>query len=631
MVFEETLPVGSVLGGFKIERELGRGGMGVVYKAHELSLNRKVALKVLAPRLSSDEEFIKRFKREAMVVAALDHPNIVKILSYGQAEGVHYFAMEYVKARDLGQILKEEGAIPLEEALSITAQVASALEEAAQRGVVHRDIKPPNIMVDELGRVRVTDFGIAFQQDAETKLTRVGTFLGTPEYASPEQVSGQVLDVRSDIYALGAVLYRMISGQCAVTGDSPLAMVAKILTEPVKPIREVNPSLPEPVCQLVDKMMAKDPAKRFQSPHELILALNECMNVLKISAPLARTRVVDLKTEPSGSIRRPARARFWGALAGIALAVLLTVWLVDAVILKKRDETPTGQVESPAVVKEEKAIPLPTPPPLPEANEPEKAPVKEKDTAPPEGAESQGAVVVDKSEPPSPEPARAPVEDGKSVAALGTPANEPGPPPTSMEQRSEEAAKASAPPKPPAEVERKASPTPPVVASAKPVRLPKVPIVLLAVSGDEATAPFVRANLESLMLESELQVSMVSEIPVLYEKMQFGRVPLSRYEIQRLVPKGKAHILVLAQVQRAGSMPLKYHGYTQELVTSTFSIQTVDLDTGLSATTPATGTVKYTVLNMEESFQKEIGDKAGDMGARIRQYWDRKRAGSKSE
>ncbi len=169
------------------------------------------------------------------------------------------------------------------------------------------------------------------------------------------------------------------------------------------------------------------------------------------------------------------------------------------------------------------------------------------------------------------------------------------------------------------------------MASAKPVRLPKVPTVLLAVSGDEATTPFVRANLESLMLESELQVAMVSEIPVLSEKMQLGRVPLSRYEIERLVPKGKAHILVLAQVQRAGSMPLKYQGYTQELISATFSIQTVDLDTGLSATSPATGAVKYTLLNMEENFQKEIGYKAGDMGARIRQYWDRKLRAAKTD
>jgi serine/threonine protein kinase len=627
MVLEDTLSVGSVLGGFKIEKELGRGGMGVVYKAHELSLNRKVALKVLAPRLSSDEEFIKRFKREAMVVAALDHPNIVKILSYGQEGSVHYFAMEYVRAKDLGQILKEKGAIPLDDALSITAQVASALDEASRRGVVHRDLKPPNIMVDELGRVRVTDFGIACFKDSDTKLTRVGTFLGTPEYASPEQVSGQTLDVRSDIYALGAVLYRMVSGQCAVTGDSPLAMVAKVLTEPVKPIQEVNPSLPRPVCRLVEKMMAKEPAKRFQSSRELISALNDCMNELKISAPLARTQVVDLKTVPAASVRQRTRAKLWGAVAGIALAVFFTVWLVDAVLLKNSDDTTPKQVQGLSKVKKEQVVPLPTPPP---ANAPEKVSVQEKEEVAPAVVRPQEAP-LEKTDAVPAEPAKSAVTGQKTVEAVVMPVKEASEATTSIEQPAKETAKQTEPPKAPVQIEKKAQPRPPVVASAKPVRLPKIPTVLLAVSGDETAAPFVRADLESLMLESELKVSMVSEIPVLYEKIQLGRVPLSRYEIQRLVPKGKAHILVLAQVQRAGSMPLRYQGYTQELISATFSIQTVDLDTGLTATAPATGTVKYTALNMEENFQQEIGRKAGDMGARIRDYWERKLGASKAD
>jgi hypothetical protein len=267
----------------------------------------------------------------------------------------------------------------------------------------------------------------------------------------------------------------------------------------------------------------------------------------------------------------------------------------------------------------------------PAANAPEKTPVEAKQAGSPEPSEPHEAAVVEKSEAPPQKPAEAPAEDRRPVAALVVPAKELGALPQGVAQPTGENAKESEQPKPPAEAAKKAEPKPPIVASAKPVKLPKVPIVLLAVSGDEAIAPFVRANLESLMLESELQVSMISEIPVLSEKMQLGKVPLSRYEIQRLIPKGKAHILVLAQVQRAGSMPLKYHGYTQELISATFSIQTVDLDTGLSATAPATGTVKYTVLNLEENFQKEIGEKAGDMGARIREYWDRKLRATKTD
>jgi serine/threonine-protein kinase len=181
--------------------------MGVVYKAHELSLNRKAALKVLSQRLSSDEEFIKRFQREAQVIATLNHPNIVNIFSCGKDHGLYYFAMEYVNGKDLGQILQEKTSIPLEQALSITSQVASALDEAGSRGVVHRDIKPSNIMIDKIGSAKVMDFGVAHLENSDAKLTRTGLFLGTPEYASPEHATGPPLDVRSDIYSLGAVLY----------------------------------------------------------------------------------------------------------------------------------------------------------------------------------------------------------------------------------------------------------------------------------------------------------------------------------------------------------------------------------------------------------------------------------------
>ena len=204
MISEDTIDLGSSLGGFKIERELGRGGMGVVYKAHELSLNRKAALKVLSQRLSSDEEFLKRFQREAQVIAALNHPNIVNMLSCGEDHGLYYFAMEYVNGKDPGQILEEKTSIPLAQALSITSQVAGALAEAGGRGVVHRDIKPSNIMIDEMGRAKVTDFGVAHLENSDAKLTRTGLFLGTPEYASPEQATGRTLDVRSDIYSLGS-------------------------------------------------------------------------------------------------------------------------------------------------------------------------------------------------------------------------------------------------------------------------------------------------------------------------------------------------------------------------------------------------------------------------------------------
>ncbi|MDY6843472.1 MAG: serine/threonine-protein kinase [Thermodesulfobacteriota bacterium] len=542
----EIIQSGSILGGYEIERELGRGGMGVVYKAHELSLNRKVAVKVLSRKLSTDEEFIKRFKREAQVIASLNHPNIVNILSYGEEHDLYYFAMEYITGQDLGQILQDKTSIPLDEALSITSQVASALAEAGTKGVVHRDLKPSNIMIDSIGRAKVTDFGVAHFEDSDAKLTRTGLFLGTPEYASPEQATGKQLDVRSDIYALGAVLYRMLSGKPPITGESPLAVVTKIATEPVPPIGEINPALPKPVCNLIDKMMAKDPHERFQTPHELISSIDACVSELKIDAPLTKSTIHDRgKALPSQS-QQKSRAKLVGSIVGVALAILLIVWIVEGGLLK------------------------------------EKSPPE-----PPKTVETSAKPVLE-------------TKRGDSLSD------------SDVERFTEKESDMSA----------KKDVTP-AVMSKVPV-LPKSPTVLMVVSGEEAMALLVRSHLESIMLKNGLKLTAVSEIPVLREKMQFGEIPLSWYSIKQYVPSDKAHILLVAQVQKTGSVPLKFFGRTQELTTATYSIRAVDIVTGTSIAVPASGSVEFTPLNMEENFREAITSDASGMGPEIKKYWKEK-------
>lgn len=550
MVDEDSIGVGSILGGFKIERELGRGGMGVVYKGHELSLNRKVALKVLSQALCRDEEFIKRFKREAQVIAALNHPNIVNILSYGEEQGSYYFAMEYIAGKDLGQILKENRSIPLDEALSIAAQVASALDEAGPRGVVHRDLKPSNIMIDDVGRAKVTDFGVAHFEGSDAKLTRTGLFLGTPEYASPEQATGRTLDVRSDIYALGAVLYRMLSGKPPITGESPLAVVTKIATEPVTPIGQINTALPKPVCDLIDKMMAKDPDERFQTPKDVLVAIDHCVDGLKMDAPLAKSKAVDSRMAPPPPPQRKSSAKFWGGIAGVALAVLLVVWLVEGGFLKDKplteqrvvDGTPAESADVKTVAGE--AAPSPAAPALVA-----------------EGIKAARPLVGEKT--------------GDKSAALTT----------------------------------------------SPI-LPKVPTVLVVVWGDEAMASLVRGHLESIIGRSGLRVASISEIPILRKKVQFGDMPITWHSIKEFVPKDRAHILLLAQVQKAGSMDLKYYGRTQEMITGTFSARAVDMATGISVATPASSSVKFTQLNMEENLRRTVTSAASGIGAEIKGYWE---------
>lgn len=585
--------IGDIIGGFKIEKELGKGGMGIVYKAHELSLNRKVALKVLSKRLSSDEGFIKRFKREAEMVAALNHPNIVNILSYGEEHGHYYFAMEYLRGKDLGQLMNETPLIPLEEALSITAQVASALDEAGARGMVHRDLKPQNIMIDEMGRAKVTDFGVAYWQDANTKLTRTGLFMGTPEYASPEQAMGKSIDVKSDIYSLGAVLYKMLSGKPPITGESPLAVLMKINTEPVTPLEQVNPSVPKPVCELVKKMMAKEPADRLQSPKAVLGAIEACIDRLEVDAPMAKSKIAELKTVPPSIPKRTSHAKLIGGILGVALAILLSVWIVDAVFLKEKSPSETKVVEQPTASGEEAAKTV-----------------------------NQTLESVEKTA----ETVKQPNESSEAPTQSAKQSIEPAEKPAGLETAHKTVEEAL-----PQQLTEKTlnnnialkSPS----ASTEPkkaTKLPRIPTVLTMVSGDDALIPIVRTYLESIIAESGLKQASISEIPVLRSKTQFGDYPITWYSVKHLIPKGKADILLLAQVQKTGSMPLKYYGRRQELIIASFSVQAIDMATGTSATRSVTGTVKFTPLNMDENFKEAVTSTATGMGAGIKQYWRNK-------
>jgi serine/threonine-protein kinase len=283
MIVKEQDLTGKNLSNYKILDKLGKGGMATVYKAHELSLNRVVALKVLSPRLSEDTEFIKRFQREAQAAAKLNHSNIVQIYAIGEEKGIHYFAMEYIKGKTLAQIKNEEGILTAARAIPIIRQVAEALGEAHKVGLVHRDIKPSNIMIDASGRAKVTDFGIAFVAEAKTKLTREGSIIGTPEYLSPEQCEGKPLDGRSDIYSLGVTLYEMLSGKTPYEADTPVSMLMKIVQGNFLPLDQVNPNVPLPVQKMVEKMMQTDTQKRYTNVDELLESLQEVEKEITLS------------------------------------------------------------------------------------------------------------------------------------------------------------------------------------------------------------------------------------------------------------------------------------------------------------------------------------------------------------
>src|SRR5881392_2977954 len=263
------------IGHYKIVSELGRGGMGVVYKGYEESLNRFVAIKVLGDHLAHDEQFLSRFMREARAAAGLSHPNVIPIFFIGDDDGRHYFAMEYVSGRSVQTMIRSEGRIGNPRASQIILQAAHGLAAAHDKGIIHRDIKPANLILDDRGLLKIADFGLALPVDAQTQLTATGMFVGTPGYLAPEQVSGEKADHRTDIYSLGVTFYLLLTGTPPFRGDSPLALVRQILdTEPAD-VSTLNPNVDAETRRILGRMIAKDRAQRYQSCHELVADLEE--------------------------------------------------------------------------------------------------------------------------------------------------------------------------------------------------------------------------------------------------------------------------------------------------------------------------------------------------------------------
>jgi len=264
------------LGKYKIIAEAGRGNFAAVYKAVDTTLDRTVALKVLAPHLLWDYPLVQRFQREVRVAANLDHPNIVTIYEVSQIEGVYFIAMQFLEGRTLSRILETEGPLPVSQAQAIVEQVASALDYARARGFVHRDVKPSNVIVAEDGRATLADFGLVKAGEG-TKLSTTGVVFGTPEYMSPEQAQGEKVDQRSDIYSLGIMLFEMLTGQVPFEADTPLEVPIKHLTAALPLPREVNPDIPEPMEQVILKAMAKAPEDRYQWVSEMAEALRRAV------------------------------------------------------------------------------------------------------------------------------------------------------------------------------------------------------------------------------------------------------------------------------------------------------------------------------------------------------------------
>src|SRR5271166_3393198 len=305
--------IGDVLGGrYEILQLLGEGGMGAVYKAADRELDRFVALKVIRPELASNASILARFKQELLLAHQVTHRNVIRIYDLGEAEGVKFITMEFIEGKDLRSLIREKKFTP-EEAVDVVEQVCQALDAAHRVGVIHRDLKPQNIMQDGTGRILVMDFGLARTLEGDG-MTQTGAIVGTMEYMSPEQALAKDLDQRSDLFALGLILYEMLTGQTPFQAESALASLIKRTQERAIPVSEIDAKIPGALSGIVSKCLERDLNQRYQSAAEILADLNTWKD--KRAAGTIR---LDATVKPLG------RTLPWPLIAGIATALALTI------------------------------------------------------------------------------------------------------------------------------------------------------------------------------------------------------------------------------------------------------------------------------------------------------------------
>lgn len=341
--------IGTVLGNrYEIIEKIGEGGMAYVYKARCRLLNRNVAIKVLREEFVNDEEFVKKFRRESQAAASLSHPNIVNVYDVGveeiQGRSIHYIVMEYIKGKTLKEIIREKGKLSVDETLDYSMQIAEALEHAHKNHIVHRDIKPHNIMITDDGRVKVTDFGIARAATTST-VTNSTNVIGSVHYFSPEQARGGYTDEKSDIYSLGIVMYEMITGKVPYEGDSPISVALKHIEGEIQPPREVDSTVPVGLEKVIMKCVQKNQFDRYKSARDLLYDLNRLKfsgvenlmdNTTMVESPtqiMPKIENEDVEHMKKQKAKKKAKNKGNGGLKPVLLAILLAFIVTGSIAL----------------------------------------------------------------------------------------------------------------------------------------------------------------------------------------------------------------------------------------------------------------------------------------------------------
>jgi serine/threonine-protein kinase len=319
--------IGKILGNrYQVVEKIGDGGTAFVFMGLDNLLNRNVTIKVLRPEYVSDQDFVRRFRREAQAAASLSHPNIVSIYDVGYEEGIHYIVMEYIKGQSLKELIEEMGHLPVRMAADYACQIAHALQNAHRHGIIHRDVKPHNMLISEEGRVKVADFGIA-QAVTSSTVTYDGAILGSVHYFSPEHARGGQTGEKSDIYSLGVVLYEMLTGRVPYDGDSPVSVAVKHIHEPFPDPQKLNAQLPPIINKIIHKAVEKEPEKRYQSAREMSDELSAWLQGRAVKSSVPRSQI----SQPAPPAEKPNKVKkkltpwHW---AGIALLVLLLAGII---------------------------------------------------------------------------------------------------------------------------------------------------------------------------------------------------------------------------------------------------------------------------------------------------------------
>lgn len=585
----------TTIGKYEIVSELGRGGMGVVFKAWEESLQRFVAIKMLGDQLTSDENLVARFLREARAVADLNHPNIVQVFSVDKHEGRPYFAMEFVEGESLTELIRTSQKIEPTRAVTLLKEVAHGMSAAHDKGVVHRDIKPDNIMLTRHGGVKVVDFGVARIEDPNTKLTATGMAVGTPNYISPEVCLGLDVDQRSDLFSMGVVLYEMLTGKTPFDADSPLEMMTNVVQAEVPDVGTLCPSIDDGLRSMLYHLLEKKPEYRYQDFHQVLEDIEAYTDGRALphagkatSRPTMKVDTGELRTAIAGAAAGgESRGRPWTLAAGLLLAAVVagaTGWQFLGPGFGAGGDDAVADIPPTLDVDESSADSAATP-------------VDDADAA-----DVDGTVADNMTEPAS--MTDEPLVDGEDAiddaltvgvfpAETASVDNAPAPEPV---------AAANVAPTP--EASLASSQIPP---AAPDYRDPQLVVV---VNGDPAVAGAIEATLENALTDAEFAV--------LNEQFFDGyRDGLGIAALADVATRNQGNVVVLADIRQTGTRQLEYYGRRQTQTTATMQVTAMLPTEKRNLGSPWQMSLEYTGINADEQGRNAADAIARDLIVRL--------------